>query len=137
MSESGHTWSRTLAYHPHVHCVVTGGGLTPAGQWVASRRHLLLPVRPLGALFRGKFLHGLRKAADTGAIDLPDGPAWFRGLVDQLYRTRWHVYAKRTFGSARSRTMGSPSRLAETTPSPWRRWNSSGALCNTSCPAAS
>ena len=51
-----------------------------------------------GVGIRDETLHGLRKAADTGAIDLPDGPAWFRGLVDQLYRTRWHVYAKRTFG---------------------------------------
>jgi hypothetical protein len=52
-----HTWTRALLFHPHVHCIVTGGGLSLDGQrWIAARPNFLFPVRVLGALFRGKFL---------------------------------------------------------------------------------
>lgn len=50
-----HTWSQTLTLHPHVHCVVTGGGLDPSGRWVSSGDRIFLPVRVLGKLFRGLF----------------------------------------------------------------------------------
>ena len=53
-----HTWSQTLVLHPHVHCLVTGGGLTPAGQWIAVRHGFLLPARVVMAVFRGKMLAG-------------------------------------------------------------------------------
>jgi len=55
-----HTWTRDLRFHPHVHCIVTGGGLAPQGdRWISSRQKYLFPVRVLSALFRGKFLDGL------------------------------------------------------------------------------
>src|SRR5215467_9573460 len=57
-----HTWSQTLVLHPHVHCLVTGGGLTPTGQWVAVRNGFLLPVRVVMAVFRGKLLAAIRQA---------------------------------------------------------------------------
>ena len=51
-----HTWSRTLVYHPHVHCLVPAGGLSPAGRWLPARRNFLVPVRALSKLFAGRFL---------------------------------------------------------------------------------
>lgn len=100
-----HTWTRDLRFHPHVHCVVSGGGLSLDGkEWIATPPDFLLPVRALGALFRGKFLARLVRLYDRGALRL-DGPAAaladrkrFARLKDKLYRTRWVVYAKRPFG---------------------------------------
>ena len=58
-----HTWGQNLQFHPHVHCVVPGGGLSPDGtRWVASPSNFFLPVRVLSRVFRGKFLAGLRAA---------------------------------------------------------------------------
>ena len=51
-----HTWSQTLLLHPHLHCLVTGGGLTPAGQWITVRNGFLLPVRVVMAVFRARCL---------------------------------------------------------------------------------
>jgi hypothetical protein len=99
-----HTWTRELVFHPHLHCIVTGGGLTDdASEWRSSKRDFLLPVHVLGALFRGKMLANLRKAIDDGKLDLGPGPrdaARFDAWLDGLYRTDWVVYAKRPFGGA-------------------------------------
>jgi hypothetical protein len=102
-----HTWGQNLLFHPHLHCVVTGGGLAPDGQrWVAGRRRYLLPVKVLGKLFRGKFLAGLKKAYKAGqlkftgsVIHLGD-PRAMQQLLQQLYSQNWIVYAKRPFGGA-------------------------------------
>ena len=101
-----HTWRRDLRFHPHVHCIVTGGGLSLDGsRWIAARPDFLFPVRVLGALFRGKMLAALRRAHDRGRLRL-DGPArpladpaQFRRLCDKLHRKRWVVYCKPPFGS--------------------------------------
>src|SRR6202011_2995336 len=67
-----HTWGQNLALHPHVHCVVTGGGLAPDGiRWVAGRDDFFLPVRILRRVFRGKFLAGLRAAFERGKLRFP------------------------------------------------------------------
>src|SRR5512140_164561 len=100
-----HTWTRDLRFHPHIHGIVTGGGLSLDGErWVSTRPDFLLPVRVLGALFRGKLLARLQKAYDSGALRL-DGAvasladrAVFDRLRDKLYRTRWVVYSKPPFG---------------------------------------
>lgn len=100
-----HTWTRDLRFHPHVHCIVTGGGLSLDGaRWIATRPDFLFPVRVLGALFRGKFLARLLRLYDRGELRL-DGPAAvladparFARLRDKLYRARWIVYAKPPFG---------------------------------------
>jgi hypothetical protein len=55
-----HTWTHTLLLHPHVHCLVTGGGLTDAGRWVTVRRGFLLPMRVVMAVFRGKLRAAIR-----------------------------------------------------------------------------
>jgi hypothetical protein len=100
-----HTWTRDLRFHPHVHCIVTGGGLSPDGsRWVATRPDFLFPVRVLGALLRGKVLARIERLRDRGELELR-GPAAaladsdrFVRLRDRLYRKRWVVYAKPPFG---------------------------------------
>jgi len=100
-----HTWTRDLRLHPHVHAIVTGGGLVPGtGRWSPARPRFFLPVRVLGAMLRGKVLAALRAAYDRGDLDLggtcaslADARA-FKLLLDGLYRKKWVVYAKRPFG---------------------------------------
>jgi hypothetical protein len=102
-----HTWGQNLLFHPHLHCVVTGGGLSVDGErWVAGQRKYFLPVKVLGKLFRGKFLAGLKAAYRAGQLtltgsvaDLAD-PRAFQQLLEQLYGRNWIVYAKRPFGGA-------------------------------------
>jgi hypothetical protein len=102
-----HTWGQNLRFHPHLHCVVTGGGLSPDGQrWVAARQGYLLPVKVLAKLFRGKFLAAVRQAYDRGELKLTGSvaslaqPQAFRKLLARLYRRDWIVYAKPPFGGA-------------------------------------
>jgi hypothetical protein len=99
-----HTWGQTLQFHPHVHCVVPGGGLSSDRTcWVGSRPHFFLPVRVLSRVFRGKFLAGLRAAHTSGRLHVtgrsPDkATAEFERLVSAAAGTDWVVYAKRPFG---------------------------------------
>lgn len=92
-----HTWTRDLNWHPHVHCIVSGGGLDLSNdQWVPTSKKFLFPVLVLGEVFRGKFLAALRVWVEHEGIDLgcADPVAFFR----DLYSTRWVIYAKRPFG---------------------------------------
>lgn len=97
-----HTWTRELTFHPHIHCIVTGGGLV-SGQdrWIPTRSRYLFPSQVMTELFRGKLLDALRQAYDAGGLDLESthlaDPQEFAQLLDQLYRTRWVVHAKRPF----------------------------------------
>jgi hypothetical protein len=91
-----HTWSQTLVLHPHLHCLVTGGGLTPAGQWVAVRHGFLLPARVVMAVFRGKMVAGLRQTFARGALALPESmrPQQLVNLLNRLghpTKTKWNV----------------------------------------------
>jgi hypothetical protein len=88
-----HSWGRTLNHHPHVHCLVTAGGVTPEGSWRASRTDFLLPVRPLQCLLRGKLLAHVGAALRSGRLRLPphlDLQYW-RRTVSQLYREHLNV----------------------------------------------
>jgi hypothetical protein len=92
-----HTWGQTLVLHPHIHCLVTGGGLTPDGHWVTVRNGFLLPVRVVMAVFRGKLLGALRTAWHRGALHLPEAlrPQQFLNLLNRLghkQKTRWNVH---------------------------------------------
>jgi hypothetical protein len=92
-----HTWGQNLQFHPHVHCMVPGGGLSPDGtRWVASRPNFFLPVGVLSRVFRGKFLAGLRAALAKG--ELRFAADRFERLLSQAVRTDWVVYAKPPFG---------------------------------------
>jgi ribosomal protein L37AE/L43A len=99
-----HTWGQNLMLHPHVHCVVTGGGLAPdESRWVAGRDDFFLPVRVLSRVFRGKFLAGLRAAFKRGRLRFPGRlaalarPRQFHRLIAETVRTEWVVYAKPPF----------------------------------------
>jgi hypothetical protein len=100
-----HTWARDLSFHPHVHAIVTGGGLSPdAERCVAARGRYLFPIEVMRALFRGKLLAALDHAIARGDVNMPGGvaadpEAWDR-LRDRLHRVPWVVYAKRPFGGA-------------------------------------
>lgn len=90
-----HTWGQKLTLHPHLHCIVTGGGLSVYGDgWVGCRPNFFLPVRALKKLFRGKMLAGIKMAAESG-----DLPASHLSGLDRLYRKSWVVYCKPPFGS--------------------------------------
>jgi Putative transposase/Transposase zinc-binding domain len=92
-----HTWGQNLQFHPHVHCVVPGGGLSPDGtRWVASPSNFFLPVRVLSRVFRGKFLAGLRAAFARGELRFA-ADQFDRALSDAAH-TEWVVYAKAPFG---------------------------------------
>jgi hypothetical protein len=107
-----HTWTRDLRFHPHLHCIVTGGGLTRDGQrWKATKQDYLFPVTVLSALFRGKLIAALDEAYKDGRLDVRgvDGlgaaadpnTAW-RRLRRKLYRTKWVSYAKPPFAGPES-----------------------------------
>lgn len=100
-----HTWGQTLMLHPHLHCVVPGGGLSPDGtRWISCRPKFFLPVRVLSALYRGLFLHHLKQAYDQGELHFAGSlqalatPARFNRLLKQVRKKKWVVYAKRPFG---------------------------------------
>jgi len=99
-----HTWGQTLVHHPHVHCIVPGGGLAPDGGWVSCRPGFFLSVRVLSRLYRRLFLERLQAAFDAGTLaffgDLAflADPAAFAAYLQPLRRTEWVVYAKRPFG---------------------------------------
>jgi hypothetical protein len=97
-----HTWTRDLRFHPHLHCVVTGGGLhLVEDRWVDSGPLYLFPVQVIGKLFRGKFLAGLDRLHRKGHLDIGESEQpredRFPELRDKLYRKKWVVYAKRPF----------------------------------------
>ena len=88
-----HTWSQTLTFHPHVHCIVTGGGLSPArDRWIGSRQTFLVPVRALSPLFRGKLLHRLATAVEDGTLGMSGGAG--RRQLREAAARKWVVYSK-------------------------------------------
>ena len=99
-----HTWGQNLAHHPHLHCLVPGGGIAPNGtRWTPCRPEFFLPVRVLSRLFRGLFLHYLEKAFIDGVLNffsayrhLHEPAAFLRHLVPAR-KAEWVVYAKRPF----------------------------------------
>jgi hypothetical protein len=98
-----HTWTRAMGFHPHVHCLVSGGGLAADGTWKPTRQDYLFPHLVLSRLFRGKFLAGLARLYERGALDLGGecailaDPDVFRLFKDRLYGKDWVVYAKPPF----------------------------------------
>jgi hypothetical protein len=100
-----HTWGQTLQRHPHVHCVVPGGGLSPdRAQWIPSPSHFFLPVKVLSRVFRGKFVAGLRRVFRQKKLNfhgacLPlSNQKAFATFLRTLFREDWVVYAKPPFG---------------------------------------
>ena len=100
-----HTWSQKLKIHPHVHCVVPAGGLSPDHtRWVRSRDNYFLPKKVLRKIFRGKFVDALEQAFQNGQLrfegdlKLLAQPKIFAAWLRPLFRQDWVVYLKRPFG---------------------------------------
>jgi hypothetical protein len=102
-----HTWGQTLTHHPHVHCIVPGGGLGPDRRWIGCRPGFFLPVHVLSRLFRRLFLERLQAAFEAGDLtffgDLAhlSEPAAFARYLGPVKRVAWVVYAKPPFGGAK------------------------------------
>jgi hypothetical protein len=100
-----HTWGQQLLLHPHIHCIVPGGGISPDGsRWLACRAGFFLPVRVLSRLFRGIFLHYLEcayqeeKLAFHGQLAHLADKEIFANLLHSARQQQWVVYAKQPFG---------------------------------------
>jgi len=102
-----HTWDQDLLFHPHLHLVVTGGGLDPSAQhWVPAKNSFLVPVKALSQIARGKFLDALRETFHQGKLffrgnaeELKEESA-FNRFLKKLRRQKWVVYAKKPFDGA-------------------------------------
>lgn len=99
-----HTWGQKLDLHPHLHCVVSGGGISEDhSRWIPSRPRFLFPVSVLSRLFRNKFLHYLRAAyrqnelSFHGALQPLSLPRQFHGWLQSLTASEWVVYCKPPF----------------------------------------
>ena len=105
-----HTWGQNLLLHPHIHCAIPAGGLSPDyRQWIRPRYPFFLPVKVLSRVFRGKFLAGLKRLHRRNqlccagpAAALAD-PQQFAKLLRRLHRHDWVVYAKPAFGAPMSK----------------------------------
>jgi putative transposase/transposase-like zinc-binding protein len=107
-----HTWGQNMHHHPHLHAVVTGGGLScnakgvidASPRWIGCRKGFFLPVKVLSRVFRGKYLTGLQQAFNEGKLVCPKNrhaltdPDASQRWLSPLYRKDWVVYAKRPFG---------------------------------------
>ena len=99
-----HTWGQNLLHHPHLHCVIPGGGLSPDGaRWISCRKGFFLPVAVLSCLFRRLFLEYLTAAFDAGKLKFFHTlePLWerraFLRTLAPLWNAKWVVHAKRPF----------------------------------------
>src|SRR4030095_12654574 len=100
-----HTWGQNLLFHPHIHCVIPGGGIAPDhARWIHPRYPFFLPGKVLVKVFRGKFVEGLRRAFRrerlmfAGTIQHLREPKAFAAFLRILFRQGWVVYAKPAFG---------------------------------------
>ena len=99
-----HSWGQNLLFHPHLHCVVPGGGISPDGsRWISCRPRFFLPVRVLSRLFRRLFLTYLQEAFDAGqlqffsSLEALGDPQAFQRHLDSMRSLEWVVYAKPPF----------------------------------------
>ena len=97
-----HTWGQNLMYHPHVHLVVTGGGLSKTNKWVEKEEAFFIPVKVMSRVFRGKFLKYMRdtKLDFYGKNKELENPAIYNELIQGLYNKEWIVYCKEPFKNA-------------------------------------
>ena len=100
-----HTWGQNLMYHPHIHLVVTGGGLSETEKWVEKEEDFFIPVKVMSRKFRGKFLSYVKKSKNLkffGENKDLENPEVFNNLMQQMYEKEWVVYCKEPFKNAES-----------------------------------
>ena len=97
-----HTWGQNLMHHPHIHCIVPGGGLNSLCKWVDSRKKFFMPVKVLSRVFRGKFLYKLEQAKLNfyGEQSYLYDDTSFNNFLSSLYKKEWIVYCKPPFQNA-------------------------------------
>jgi hypothetical protein len=97
-----HTWGQQLSFHPHVHCIVSGGGVNKQNRWHEMKKSAkygyLFPYDVMEPVYKGYFLEQLNKLIISGKVCLPQASDW-KQLKDELYKQRWIVYAKQPMGS--------------------------------------
>lgn len=97
-----HTWGQQLDFHPHVHCIVSGGGVDKKNRWhdlKKSKGKYLFPYQVMEPLYKGFFLDRLNRLIKSEKIKLPEGCNW-KQLKNKLYKKEWMVYAKQPMGNA-------------------------------------
>ncbi len=98
-----HTWGQEMNYHPHIHCIVTGAGLTKTKQLKKSRNKFFIPVKVLGKVFRGKFLNAIESLYKNNKLVFSNNDKkynksfYWSGFRDSLYKKDWIPYIKETF----------------------------------------
>lgn len=95
-----HTWGQQLSFHPHIHCIVSGGGITANSQWKQAIKNdwrFLFPVKAMGLVYRTKFLEALKVLIANKTV-IPKAGADVKELINTLYNKNWIVYAKAPFG---------------------------------------
>ncbi|MCK5615318.1 IS91 family transposase [Candidatus Pacearchaeota archaeon] len=102
-----HTWGQKLNLHPHIHCVIPGGGYAPEKKkWITAKKNYLLPIAVLKRRFRSLFLTGLKKLYHNDHLFLNGtrytDPAQFQNLIDRLFKKEWVVYIKESFNNSDS-----------------------------------
>ena len=97
-----HTWGQNLMHHPHIHCIIPGGGLSPAGRWINSRKKFFIPVKVIAKKFKGKFLYYLKKAPLEfyGSLEILRKGSDLQLFYSSLYQKKWVVYCKAPFKNA-------------------------------------
>jgi len=102
ITEILHTWGQNLMHHPHIHCIVPGGGIDSLGNWRSSRKKFFVPVKVLSRKFRGKFLHYLKSASLDfhGALRYLSNPGDWSRFLSSLYQKEWIVFCKPPFKNA-------------------------------------
>jgi hypothetical protein len=103
-----HTWGQALTLHPHIHCIVPGGALSPSGKWCAAKSNYLFPVKAMANYFKRCFLTALKQYFDEGQLHF-QGQAkslhasnTFKKLCNELWDKQWVVYAKTPFADAQN-----------------------------------
>lgn len=95
-----HTWGQQLSFHPHIHCIVSGGGITGDNEWKQAAKNdwrFLFPVKAMGVVYRAKFLEALKTLLATQTV-IPKAGVDAKALINDLYKKDWIVYAKAPFG---------------------------------------
>ena len=83
-----HTWGQNLSLHPHLHCIVTSGGISQSGKWISSKKDFIFPVFVLSKLFRGKYLSKLKMRLSSEVLEE------FKSSIEESYSKEWVVYVK-------------------------------------------
>ena len=95
-----HTWGQQLSFHPHVHCIISGGGITAEGKWKEARKnegHFLFPVKAMAVVYRARFLEALKDLMTKELVTVPQHTD-VKAFLHLLYAKPWVVYAKAPFG---------------------------------------